>query len=358
MSDIGDAVGTAVEGGLFAKAIDQRRGSRTPLEKGHFAEGQCLNCGTELIGSHCHACGQKAHLHRTIGAFVHDLLHGALHFDGKTWRTLPLLAWKPGELTRRYIDGERQRFVSPMALFLFAVFLMFAVFQAVGLTTPATVGSSEAAVIEIDSEREDLREEIDVLETELENLAPNDTARDPIQAELNEVRQDMVVLDSARAFIGAEQSGGFTPTGKSGWALLDKVNDKWRENPGLMLYKLQANSYKFSWLLIPLSIPFVWLLFLWKRQFRAYDHAIFVTYSIAFMSLVFIAISLMEKIGLPETIWGTILIFLPPIHIYRHLRGTYGLRRRSALWRLAVLFVFINIVALLFLQILVVLGAF
>ena len=31
---------------------------------------------------------------------------------------------------------------------------------------------------------------------------------------------------------------------------------KWQENPGLMLYKLQANGYKFSWLLIPLSIPF------------------------------------------------------------------------------------------------------
>ena len=40
-------------------------------------------------------------------------------------RTLPMLAWKPGELTRRYIDGQRARFVSPIALFLFCVFLMF-----------------------------------------------------------------------------------------------------------------------------------------------------------------------------------------------------------------------------------------
>ena len=56
-------------------------------------------------------------------------LHGVLHFEGKIWRTLPLLAWKPGELTRRYIDGERARFVSPIALFLFSVFLMFAVAQ-------------------------------------------------------------------------------------------------------------------------------------------------------------------------------------------------------------------------------------
>ena len=51
-----------------------------------------------------------------LTALWHDLAHGVLHLDGKIWRTLPLLAWRPGELTRRYIEGERARFVSPMAL--------------------------------------------------------------------------------------------------------------------------------------------------------------------------------------------------------------------------------------------------
>jgi hypothetical protein len=75
----------------------------------------CLNCGTPLVGKHCHECGQQGHIHRTLSAFWHDLLHGVLHFEGKTWRTLPLLVWRPGELTRRYVDGERARFVSPIA---------------------------------------------------------------------------------------------------------------------------------------------------------------------------------------------------------------------------------------------------
>ena len=42
-----------------------------------------------------------------------------------------MLVWRPGELTRRYIDGQRARFVSPIALFLFCVFLTFAI---MGLT--------------------------------------------------------------------------------------------------------------------------------------------------------------------------------------------------------------------------------
>lgn len=92
-------------------------------------DSQCLNCDTPLVGAYCHQCGQQGHLHRTLSAIWHDLAHGVLHFEGQIWHTLPLLLAKPGELTRRYIHGQRARFISPFALFLFAVFMMFAVYR-------------------------------------------------------------------------------------------------------------------------------------------------------------------------------------------------------------------------------------
>src|SRR5687768_4162027 len=122
-----ESVGEAVTGGLAARAVEPAAGEG----KGE-GEGACLNCGTDLVGPYCHRCGQAGHVHRTLTAFWHDLAHSVVHFDGKLWRTLPLLAWRPGELTRRYVAGERARFVSPMALFLFSVFLMFAVFSSIG----------------------------------------------------------------------------------------------------------------------------------------------------------------------------------------------------------------------------------
>ena len=125
-----------------------------------------------------------------------------------------------------------------------------------------------------------------------------------------------------------------------------------------MLYKLQTNFYKFSWLLIPLSVPFVWLLFLWKRHFKAYDHAIFVTYSLSFMTLLILAATLLGIAGAWTAVIVLPLVFIPPIHMYKHLRGTYGLSRFSALWRLCVLTVFIMIVLLIFLQLLLAIGAF
>src|SRR3954469_12312683 len=137
-----EGVGEMITGGLLARSVEPAAGEAS----GHGEA--CLNCGAALVGGLCHQCGQPAHVHRTIGAFWHDVAHSVLHFDGKIWRTLPLLAWKPGELTRRYIAGERARFVSPMALFLFSVFLMFAVFSLVGgpfTTTGSPRASREAA---------------------------------------------------------------------------------------------------------------------------------------------------------------------------------------------------------------------
>ena len=135
-----EAIGDAATGAVLAKAVEPRTGP----DDGHTHEKNCLNCGSELVGEFCHACGQRAHVHRTLHAFWHDLLHGVLHFEGKVWHTLPLLAWRPGELTRRYIDGERAKFVSPMALFLFSVFLMFAVASFSGGFSPRIDPSAPA----------------------------------------------------------------------------------------------------------------------------------------------------------------------------------------------------------------------
>jgi hypothetical protein len=42
-----------------------------------------------------------------------------------------------------------------------------------------------------------------------------------------------------------------------------------KANPSLLAYRLQSNSYKYSWALIPISIPLVWLLFLHRAATAA-----------------------------------------------------------------------------------------
>jgi hypothetical protein len=136
--------------------------------------------------------------------------------------------------------------------------------------------------------------------------------------------------------------------------------EKAGSNPSLLVYKLQTNAYKFSWALIPISVPFLWLLFLHRRRYRrhykAYDHLIFVTYSIAFMSLALVAFVLVRATGLAGGLLNLALILVPPVHIYRQLRGAYQLSRFSALWRTAMLLWFASIALTLFMLLLVALG--
>ena len=355
-----EAIGQIAEGSLAARAVESGHGegAETPTSNGHFAESQCLNCGSELTGAFCQSCGQKAHLHRSLAAFGHDLMHGVLHLDGKLWRTLPLLFFKPGEITRRYIAGERAKFVSPMAMFLFSVFMMFAVFQAVGLTTPTTLEAPAGLEEGVEGALADAKIQRDTAEEALANMAANDPDRPEAEAALK-VANDTLVGISVVTDAVSDQPEESLEVNLTGIAWIDDgILNKWKSNPGLMLYKLQNNSYKFSWLLIPLSVPFVWLLFFWKRRYKAYDHSIFVTYSLAFMSLLFIILSVLSAAGITAAPILLAGILIPPVHIYKQLRGAYQLNRFSAFWRTAALTnMILFAVLLIFLWLLLLLGA-
>ena len=338
-----EALGDAVTGAVVGRAVEPKAGEG---DDGHTHEENCLNCGTELTGNYCHACGQHAHVHRTLGAFFHDFLHGVLHFEGKIWRTLPLLAWKPGELTRRYVDGQRASFVSPIALFLFCVFLMFAAVSMLG-----GVGEfSPEAKKDIASELAADKRKLATLQQQRDGLSG------PAAAKLDQkIADQKVEITAVEAVSRGEISSKAIDIDPSGLApsLSDAVK-KARKNPELVAYKLKTNAYKFSWLIIPLSVPFVWLMFPFSRRFRLYDHTIFVTYSLCFMTLLVVAGILFQSVGLTSI--AGLLWLLPPFHMYRQLKGAYGLSRRGAIWRTILLTMFALIVVSLFAALLVGMG--
>ncbi|WP_029937099.1 DUF3667 domain-containing protein [Sphingomonas sp. UNC305MFCol5.2] len=346
-----EAAGEIVTGGLLGRALEPRAG-----EGQSHAEHMCLNCGTALIGAHCHHCGQSGHVHRSLGAVGHEIVHGVFHFEGKFWRTLPLLAWRPGDLTRRYVAGERARFVSPMAIFLFSIFAMFAVFSFAGISAPSEIsGLTAKPATAIEEARKDAEENRAEATRELRALAPDNPKRAKYEQRIATANHDLAELNEAAKHVSPDKVDQIVEV-RTGWYTLDHGIEKWKKNPSLMLYKLQSSVYKFSWLLIPLSLPFLWLLFFWKRQYKLYDHAVFIIYSIAFMSLLFIVITLAAQLGVPSGWLGMAGVFIPFFHITRQLKQAYQLRWWSAVLRAIVLTWFIAIVLVLFLLILVAMG--
>lgn len=407
-----EAAGDLVTAGLVAKEVEGNKGAT-----GEQAHGEpCANCGTTVTGNYCPQCGQKGHLHKSVLHLGEELIHGLLHFDTKGWRTMPLLIARPGELTRRYIDGQRTRFVSPLALFLFMMFFMFFVFSLTMGTSsgPTTVTEGKNGKAQFEEKMNDKiahqKEVIAELENELKEAEPGSPQESKFKSRLVAAQDKLEGLNNALAAgkIAMTGSSKFTETlkpgekpakvdeaalakhaaqaakepgiiedilrdaqveitpdsGKAGekgatYSDIDWINKGIKhavDNPELAKYKLKNAAYKYSFLLVPISMPFLWLMFFWRRNISMYDHAVFSLYSLSFMSLLFTAVATLGYFGFGG--WAASLFaFVPPVHMFLQLRGTYSLSGFGAFWRTCALLIVTFIVLTMYALVVLALSA-
>lgn len=275
------------------------------------AASVCRNCGAGLVGAYCHACGQKGEVHRSLWGLAEEFLHGILHLDGKIWRTLPALLLRPGRLTYDYVHGQRARYVSPLALFLAATLAMYVV-QSVTPDGPAGQGGQQG-----------------------ETARQMDEPAAPAAADEAEDGADEHFL----SFLTPEQN--------------QRIRQR-LANPELLSYKIRSSAYKFAFLLVPLSLPFIWLLFAWQRDRRIYDHTVFALYSLSFMTMLFVAWSVADAADLGTV--QALLALAALLHMFFQLKGAYRLTTGGALWRTGVLAVMALAMLLLFLLLVVIMG--
>ena len=100
----------------------------------------CLNCSAELAGRWCSQCGQRAAPKRpTLHELLHEAVHEFAHVDGKLLRTAALLLFKPGELTREFLEGKRVRSVTPIRVYLLCSVLFFGIISLLPSSRPLHV---------------------------------------------------------------------------------------------------------------------------------------------------------------------------------------------------------------------------
>jgi len=349
-----------------------------PIAAAHAA---CGDCGTPLVGPYCHACGQSGHVHHSLLHLLEEMLHGVLHFDTKGLRTLPLLVFKPGELTRRYIAGQRTRYVSPLALFLFCIFLMFLVFSLTDHGSPTkhlNGAQRQAAASGLAESLKDANEEVSRAQAALDQARRTGGDVADAQSTLDEalatrkvltatVQKTTSLLAPASETPASETPAPADDSGPQDWnEVLSKMHvdihtgsptmdanlTHLLRNPDLLLYKLKSLAYKWSFLLIPISLPFLWLMFVFRRDVAVYDHAVFSMYSLSFMALLFIVADLLGAANFDGTA-ALLVVLVPPVHMYAQLKNTYQLGVFGALWRTFALLVVAGIVFSLFLALLI-----
>jgi len=326
-----DAAGQLADAALLGAAFEPGGEGR----QGH--DQACGNCGAVLEGRYCHVCGQRGHVHRSVLHLLEEFFHGLFHFDGKIWRTIPLLLINPGALTRRYVEGQRVRFVSPIGLFLFCVFLMF--FSA------ATIDVEQVAHPETtlsDSDSAELKKELANARKQMA-LTKEDSAADAAPPSAKPADDgDDIAKDLFKNPLGfdwraaSKKLANLPSLSLPGGAEVEKRVRASLADPDLLVFKLRGAASEFSFLLVPASVPFLWLMFFWKRRVYLYDHMIFSLHSLSFMAvLVTVMIVALEfHVGQKLWIWA---LLIPPIHMFFHLKGTYRLGVFGALVRTGLL---------------------
>jgi hypothetical protein len=251
----------------------------------------CSNCATPLQGAWCHACGQKGEKYqRSIWHLTGEALEGLTHFDGRIWNTLPRLALKPGRLTRDYLDGHRVSQIPPFRLFLI---VLLAVFFSGSLN-------------------------VQMNHVNLRLGTPNDT----------------VLVQNKEDAANFKEVGDALRTKPAGRWLMDH-SEAALKNPEAFFTAMEHWSHQFAVLMLPIAALMLSVLFAFRRGVYVFDHLIFAMHSLAFQGLLLTAVFLLG-LALDGGAW---LLLIAPIHLFLHMRGTYGTSRFGTLLRMFLLFV-------------------
>jgi hypothetical protein len=306
-------------------------------------ESACPNCGHLLYGRFCSQCGQSSDFrHRSILHLIWEAFEGLLHLDGRLWRTVPALFFRPGTLGKDYLEGRVARHVPPFRMFLVALVIFIFSAERVahqaqhapGNHTKLQIGLTpgKSDVITLNSDKAGARAEAVVQLRQ--NAAQRYAERAQIAAERRDAalkdpaQQARAQADYARALRTAAarrdaqlQAAEGLETGKGQSGFFRGLGAA-IERPDYYLTVMFEWAHRLAVLLLPIVAAYLALFYAYKRKFYVYDHLIIAMDYLSFLFLIYAAAFLAPD---PVRKYALLGAFLwSPVNLFMTLRGAYG----------------------------------
>ena len=274
--------------------------------------------------------------------------------DGRLWRSLPMLLFRPGRMTRNYLDGKRARYVPPFRMFLMASVIFF--------LTLFTLGEQMGwySALKIDGLVEDGVESLaegeepipviteDRLETLRERAEDPDLSAEEQQAATMELAQaeggialrrilqedGRINRDALYEEVTSRLSEEATPAEREqAWRTADHAATVY-ENQDRYGARMREWAPRFSLMFMPILALVLTLLYAWHRSRYIYDHVVTALHVQTYIYLMMTVMLVIAAIN-PASIGWLVLIgnILVVAYIYRQLRVTYGTGRFMAALR-------------------------
>lgn len=345
------------------------------------SERLCDNCGVQLKGPYCHACGQKhlQHKHSFFQLLFH-FVSDFVHFDAQLFTTLKPLFTKPGLVAKDYVEGKRKRHLDPIRMYIFVSIVFFALFFSVskidrwkesGDPTEKTKLSNDRISIDNDSLIVDSLNENRIIAIDVDSILEKvnevrnngDSAMNMSKQELSPMLKDSVEqpVDSPDMYRGFKKSIGDPDSDVimiSNWeipknqdkyladqeALPKNERDGWikrnlvlkiihlnasaREDEQAfwlkLLYQFVKSLPKLLFILLPFFALILKLLYI-RRSIYYVDHLIFMIYFFCFIFIVY-SIAFLIQLTFDYSILGWIYLWIF-FYLYFAMRRFYGQSR-------------------------------
>lgn len=267
---------------------------------------QCANCEAPLDGDYCRLCGQRhADMHRPIWTLIGEGLSDSFALDGRIARTLPAIFWRPGKVTRSYLDGQRARFVPPFRLFLLSSLLFFATMFGIG----DQLGWTDSLRIQ---PTEDGGWHLVVADGEVPEENRPTFLRADNSLDLELLRAELA--DEAEVEIGTEEYAALE-------ASVEQIARVY-SNQDAFLRTVEVWLPRLSLLLLPVFALALTLLYVWRRQIYVYDHLVT---TLHFQSWFYLASAATMWVAFLITPWAYAVLGLAmPVYVFHMLRRVYG----------------------------------
>ncbi len=308
---------------------------------------KCQNCEGFVRKRFCPKCGQenvetRQSFHYLFTHFIEDLVH----YDGSFWKTLKYLLFKPGVLTKEYLEGKRKRYVAPVKLYIFVSFFVFFVggiiskmsfksdFDGFGINKPKKTIEITEEQRKKDSLMVAKNSESWPFGTKEKTLKEYDSIQNNLPENLKDKGMDRIVN---RKEIELKQK--YT-----------------KSQLGIKIMEVaQKNIPKFLFFYMPVFAFFMWV-FHSKKKWFYFDHGIFTLHYFSFLLLAFFtSLSVVNTIS-ELTGWAIKTIAVIAnfaiyiwtfIYFFKAHRTVYGYSRISTLFR-GLFLLFLNMIFLLF----------
>ncbi|MEQ9562537.1 MAG: DUF4286 family protein, partial [Woeseiaceae bacterium] len=304
----------------------------------------CLNCKATLAGQYCATCGQRARSRLiSLWELVSDAFGDLFELDSRLWRTLIPLTFRPGLLTRDYLEGRRARYMPPFRMYL----VLSIIFFVIAFFDP----KSEFQIL-FEPDESSPSDIIDAPEDDAAEKSEKEIAREVVE----ELAAEGIVVDEEILQTLESESAGpsirISDEGESGecevegfdsaelpqWLakrltrdrllqICNKIKaDNGKQFARAMLDKVPAALF----FLLPLMALVLKVLYPLSKRYYV-EHLLFVVHFHAFFFLVLSLQVLLDKLGravlIPSGFTTAAIVavsFYIPVYLFKAMRRVYG----------------------------------